>query len=222
MVSLRHGSLEQLQVSTKLLLESALGQDPTGMPIMLYVVVDSVGIARGVIVNTMDNFSKVPEHAARIAFDQLKTREFTPASLRGEPITNGFPILFRPRKEYYCNEIVSCLESWPCYNDDQDYEKLFAFLRDNLHYNDTISITKIVYVSCIVDTLGNTHRHEVTRGVSPSIDQEAIRVCELVKFDKPAMQNGRPVSMEFTIPVRFEPNQASKLKQKHCLFKPRK
>lgn len=218
-VTLRHGSMNQLQEAIKLILDSTFGYSIQGIPVAFSIVVDTSGVARGVIVKTSSPINIVSLSAARVVFNFLKTKSFIPASLHGKPVISVFPVVYRIGKELDFDAIATPPETWPSYNNDVDYKKLTIFLKENLHYDDTMSVPKIVYIKCVVDTLGNTHNHKVTQGASPSLDKEAIRVCRLIKFDNPAMQNGRPVSIDFTIPVKFEPNQIPKPKSRHCLFK---
>lgn len=116
-------------------------------------------------------------------------------------------------------EIITALTSWPIFQDDNTYQKLTNFVKENLHYDDTITTTKIVRVKFIVDTTGNTYNHEIVSGYgnSTSLNDEALRVCRLLKFSKPAMQGDKPVSVWFYIPVQFEPKQV--IKPKHYFFK---
>ena len=65
------------------------------IPLELYVVVDTMGKARGIIANTISDNNIPAEAAARIAFDHIKTEKFLPALLHGTPITYGFSLLTR-------------------------------------------------------------------------------------------------------------------------------
>lgn len=222
MVSIPGDNMTQLSKSAQIVLESTFGYNPIGLPLVLYVVVDDSGIARGVIVNATNHQSKRSQYAARVAYDFLKTKEYNPASLRGKPITYGFTVLAKIEETGVNNneiEIINAITSWPVYQNDYSYQELAAFVKKNLHYEDTITTTKIVRVRFIVDTLGNTHCHEIVHSESPLLNDEALRVCRLLKFTKPAIQKDRPVSVWFQVPIRFEPKQVVKPKRKHCLFK---
>jgi TonB family protein len=224
MVSLPENNMIQLLEAMQIVLESTFGYNPQGLPFVLYVVVDNTGIVRGVIVDTENHQSKRSENTARVAFDYLKTKEFIPASLRGKPITYGFYVFAKINEENKVNnEIGVATEptSWPVYQNNQYYQELNDFVKDNLHYEDTITIAQTVRVRFIVDTLGNTHHHEIVHSESPALNDEALRICRLIRFAKPAMQRDRPVSVWFHVPVKFEP-KVVKPKQKHCIFKRRK
>jgi len=85
--------------------------------------------------------------------------------------------------------------------------KLKDFIVTNLSYagidiNDTIKGK--VYVSFWIDTAGNTYDHKVIRGLREDLNNEALRIAKLIRFEKPAMQRGKPVKMRYTVPIEFE------------------
>ena len=214
MVSYGHGSMDDVQDALKIVLGSVFQYDPKGMPVSLYVVIDSLGTTRGVIANTANN-RNISMTAACIVFDYLKSWDFTPATLRGKPMAYGFPVFFRTKEE---TEIVSSIDSWPSFEDDADYRKLTRFLESNIYYDKTILSTKTICVRCLVDTLGFTHQHIVIRSDDQAFNNEALRVCRLIKFDNPAMQNGKPISIYFNVPVKFVPKAIPSQKKKACWF----
>jgi len=60
-----------------------------------------------------------------------------------------------------------------------------------------------VFVRFVVDAEGNVRNPVVTKGVSPELDEEALRVvCSFPKW-VPGRQNGRAVSVYYNLPVRF-------------------
>ena len=60
-----------------------------------------------------------------------------------------------------------------------------------------------VEVSFIVTREGNIERPTITKGASPHIDYEAVRVIKLMPKWNPATLNGKPVDVLFTMPVKF-------------------
>jgi TonB family protein len=60
-----------------------------------------------------------------------------------------------------------------------------------------------VFVTFIVDTLGITMNHCIAKGVRDDLDQEALRIARLIKYEKPAMRKGKPIYFEITIPIVF-------------------
>lgn len=61
----------------------------------------------------------------------------------------------------------------------------------------------IVLVTFVVDKAGNLKNFKVTRGLSPNMDSEAVRVLESMPTWTPGKQNGRPVPVSYTMPVFF-------------------
>lgn len=60
-----------------------------------------------------------------------------------------------------------------------------------------------VVVQMVIDKNGNVQQPRVVRGIGGGCDEEAIRVLKQVKF-KPGMQRGKPVSVQYTIPIVFK------------------
>ncbi|MFT4524142.1 MAG: protein TonB [Bacteroidia bacterium] len=64
-------------------------------------------------------------------------------------------------------------------------------------------ITGVVYISYIVDKSGKVKEVKVVRGADPFLDKEAKRVVSSLKGYKPGKQRGKPVNVQFTVPIRF-------------------
>lgn len=100
------------------------------------------------------------------------------------------------------------IESMPQFRRDKNSEeKLLNFISTHLHYPTTAlndSIEGRVIIQFWVDTLGNTDNHKVIRGVREDIDNEALRVSKLLKFEIPALQRGRPIRIMYTLPFVFD------------------
>ena len=61
-----------------------------------------------------------------------------------------------------------------------------------------------VYVSFVVDTVGNTTNVKVLRGVHPLLDAEAVRVIKSIPQKwKPAMQGRKKMEFNSAVPVKF-------------------
>lgn len=59
-----------------------------------------------------------------------------------------------------------------------------------------------VYVQFIVNEKGEVENPIVTRGIGGGCDEEAVRVVKMAKF-KPGLQRGRPVRVQYSLPVIF-------------------
>ncbi len=60
-----------------------------------------------------------------------------------------------------------------------------------------------VFVSFVVDKTGNITNVQVVRGVDKNLDKEAIRLITSLPKMQPAVQKGKPVSINYTIPINF-------------------
>ena len=83
---------------------------------------------------------------------------------------------------------------------------LLKYIAQNVEYPPIAKengITGVVYVSYIVDKDGSIKDVKVVRGADPFLDKEAARVVKSLKGYKPGKQRGKPVPVQFTIPIRF-------------------
>lgn len=60
-----------------------------------------------------------------------------------------------------------------------------------------------VYISMIINQDGSVSDAKVLRGVSQSLDAEALRVVKMMPSWTPGKQNGKAVRVRFNIPVKF-------------------
>jgi len=60
-----------------------------------------------------------------------------------------------------------------------------------------------VFVGFVIDTKGKVSNVKLLRGVSPALDNEAIRVVKSMPDWTPGRQNGRPVRVSYQVPVNF-------------------
>jgi protein TonB len=84
---------------------------------------------------------------------------------------------------------------------------MIAFIQANLRYPEN-SIENNeqgkVYVYFIIESDGSISNITIARGVSPSIDAEAIRVIKLMPKWNPGLEKGRPVRTRMMLPVVFK------------------
>ena len=67
-------------------------------------------------------------------------------------------------------------------------------------------ITGKVYVSYVVNKKGKVTNVKVVRGVDKYLDAEAVRVVKLLPYNSAGMQRGKPVNVQYTIPINFTLN----------------
>lgn len=81
------------------------------------------------------------------------------------------------------------------------------FIASNINYpKDAITQGQqgMVAVNFIVNTEGIITKSKVIKGISKSIDAEALRIVEAMPTWTPGKQNGRKVSVQMTIPLIFK------------------
>ncbi len=65
-------------------------------------------------------------------------------------------------------------------------------------------ISGTVFISFVVDTIGNATNHHVLRGIGAGCDEEALRVVTGIPNDWiPGMLHGKPVEVVYNLPIRF-------------------
>jgi TonB family protein len=58
-----------------------------------------------------------------------------------------------------------------------------------------------VYINFVIEKNGKVSNVTIARGVDKLIDDEAIRVIKLLPKFIPAKQRGKPVRMQYTVPI---------------------
>ena len=84
---------------------------------------------------------------------------------------------------------------------------LKEFIQSKINYpkkakNELVEGT--VYVSFWVDTTGVTIKHKIVKGIRKDLDDEALRVARLIKFERPSILQGKPVLVKYVVPINFE------------------
>lgn len=80
-----------------------------------------------------------------------------------------------------------------------------ASIQENIRYPEMARRAGIegrVYVQFIVNEEGEVEDPQVIRGIGGGADEEALRAVREAKF-KPGMQRGRPVRVQYSLPVVF-------------------
>lgn len=58
-------------------------------------------------------------------------------------------------------------------------------------------------ISFIINTDGSISNSRVYKSLTPECDKEALRVVGLLKKFQPAIKDGKPVAMEYELPIKF-------------------
>jgi TonB family protein len=87
---------------------------------------------------------------------------------------------------------------------------VLKFIRQNTQYPEelkSVGISETPYVSYVVDPLGAVTDIRIIRSSGNDLmDQEALRVVSLLQGYVPGRQRGKPIAVQFTIPIRFKLN----------------
>ena len=109
------------------------------------------------------------------------------------------------------------VEQMPIFKGD-----LIKFIQSEIVYPESAKkdlIEGTVYISFWIDTDGFTSNHKVVRGIREDLDNEALRVAKLIKFETPALQKGKPIKVKYIAPVKFELSEIKSLKKQDILKK---
>lgn len=85
-------------------------------------------------------------------------------------------------------------------------EALFKYFRQNLRYPDQerrLGIGGTVFVGFVVEKDGSISQVHVSRGVSPGLNEEAMRVVRNMPNWIPGRMGIHPVRVSYTVPISF-------------------
>jgi len=100
--------------------------------------------------------------------------------------------------------IFTVVESMPEFKGGRD--ALYAYLGNNIKYPVMAKESGIqgkVYVTFVVEKDGSITDVKLLRGIGGGCDDEAIRVVGSMPRWKPGKQRGKPVRVQYNLPVRF-------------------
>lgn len=86
-------------------------------------------------------------------------------------------------------------------------EAMAKWIQQNVSYpNEAMEMGEqgIVYVKFVIDKDGSVVNEEVRKGVSESLDNEALRVVKMMPNWIPGEQDGKKVRVSFTLPISFK------------------
>jgi protein TonB len=100
--------------------------------------------------------------------------------------------------------IFTVVESMPEFKGGM--KKLYEYLGNNIKYPVMAKESGIqgkVYVTFVVERDGSITDVRVLRGIGGGCDEEAVRVVQSMPNWTPGMQRGKPVRVQYNLPVRF-------------------
>ncbi len=86
-------------------------------------------------------------------------------------------------------------------------EALMSFLHKNLKYPEMArenGVTGSVYASFIVSKEGKISDIKIVKGLGAGCNEEVLRVLKFMPDWKPGMMAGKPVAVQFNLPVKFK------------------
>ena len=101
-------------------------------------------------------------------------------------------------------QVFTIVEEMPSFPGGES--KLFEYLGKNVKYPQMatdMGISGVVYVTFVVDEHGKVKDPKVLRGIGGGCDEEAIRVVKNMPTWEPGKQRGKPVRVQYNLPIRF-------------------
>ncbi|MCW5900149.1 MAG: energy transducer TonB [Flavobacteriales bacterium] len=101
-------------------------------------------------------------------------------------------------------QIFTIVEEMPSFPGGE--AELFKYLGKNIKYPQMATdagISGVVYVTFVVDRDGKIRDVKVLRGIGGGCDEEAVRVVKAMPPWKPGKQRGKPVTVQYNLPIRF-------------------
>ena len=83
-------------------------------------------------------------------------------------------------------------------------EKLYAFISKNFKYPEVDRLNNTqgkIYISFVINKKGKVEDIIILRGVSKTLDEEAIRIVKKMPKWKPGKEEGKLVKVRFNLPI---------------------
>lgn len=107
----------------------------------------------------------------------------------------------KEKKDKKVYDVVEVMPSFPGGNGE-----MFKFIGDNVKYPDELveqGVKGTVIVNFVVSETGDIKDVKIMKHVNPQLDAEALRVVSLMPKWTPGTENGKPMNVKYTIPIRF-------------------
>jgi len=102
------------------------------------------------------------------------------------------------------NKIFTAVEKDPSFKGG--IEKFYSYLQKNIHYPAVAKENNVqgkVFMTFVVERDGSLTDIKVLRPLGSGCDEEATRVLKASPKWTPGIQNGRPVRVQYTVPISF-------------------
>jgi len=111
-------------------------------------------------------------------------------------------------------DIFTIVEKMPAYPGGE--RAMLAFLSENIRYPAKARLNNVqgtVVVQFIVLEDGKLDQPAVVRSIGSGCDEEVVRVVNEMPLWEPGMQDGVPIKVRYTLPVRFKLEETKKKKR---------
>lgn len=145
------------------------------------------------LLEIVDDKIEVQENLEINAEDNQKTR-----------ITYTAPPIETEDAEVIDVSIFTIVEEQPTFPDGE--EAMMNYLGNNIRYPQVArenGIQGTVYLTFVVESNGLISNVKTLRGIGGGCDEEAVRVVRNMPLWNPGKQRGRPVRVQFNLPIRF-------------------
>ena len=187
-------------VSNAMVTATGILVDETGQPLIGASVVVKGGKER-TITDRKGAFSlEVPANAIlRCSYQGRESQEVLAADM-----TNNTHLSLSSKSREMNEQVFTVVEKMPSFPGGD--AELLKYIATNIKYpkesQDNGEQGRVI-CSFIVGRDGSVNNPEVLRGVTPLLNEEAVRVINTMPRWNPGMQRGRGVAVKYTVPITF-------------------
>jgi TonB family protein len=123
------------------------------------------------------------------------------------PVPNAEPA---PPPPPTANNVYNYVDEMPVFSTGRN-EDIVLFLQSKIKYPTEAVRNKVegkVFVAFTVGSDGQVRDAAITRGIGSGCDEAALNAVRQLPRFNPGKQNGKPVSVRFTVPIQFAPYSA--------------
>jgi len=187
-------------VSNAMVTATGILVDETGEPLIGASVVVKDG-KEGTITDRKGAFSlEVPANAIlRCSYQGRESQEVLAADM-----TNNIHLSLSSKSREMNEQVFTVVEKMPSFPGGD--AELLKYIATNIKYPKESQVNGEqgrVICSFIVGRDGSVNNPEVLRGVTPLLNEEAVRVINTMPRWNPGMQRGKAVAVKYTVPITF-------------------
>ena len=190
----------EAMVSNAMVTATGILVDETGQPLIGASVVVKGGKER-TITDKKGAFSlEVPANAIlRCSYQGRESKEVLAADM-----TNNTHLSLSSKSREMNEQVFTVVEKMPSFPGGD--AELLKYIATNIKYpkesQDNGEQGRVI-CSFIVGRDGSVNNPEVLRGVTPLLNEEAVRVINTMPRWNPGMQRGKAVAVKYTVPITF-------------------